>query len=207
MKASLPAGQPVVIDVPVNGRTASQPTFHRMDGCRETRVVTRNETGEPDKERGGVKRRVIKGRGERTRGLAPAVFKYVGGDVITKRNPFTGLTAGERLRYSDRAIDSDPAHYFRMNMLVSRTTDFPNAVIGLLPTMSHGLDDSFCQSPMLGRKGHAAVSQDRQELHDRAEDVQLKLLPRGVADAHRSTRAIPVKFSNLSFDAEMPTGH
>jgi hypothetical protein len=63
--------------------------------------------------------------------------------------------------------------------------DLPDSFVGFLPDILEMFEESPLQGPRLGVLGQAATQGLVEGVHDLAEDVELELAVRRVADTHR----------------------
>ena len=90
----------------------------------------------------------------------------------------------------DGAIERDPGHDLGMGEVLRRAAHFPDARDpGCCQTRFEMLDERALELPGVVALGHVAAARLVQGVHHLAEDVELELPVRGVADAH-GTRAL-----------------
>ena len=101
----------------------------------------------------------------------------------------------------DAAIERDPSHHFRENVVPALAAPLPDAVIGLVPDLGEMFQHRAFQSPALVVElqfGHARLVKGVDQL---AVDVELQLRMRGIADPDRPRAFIAGQPIRLPFQA------
>ena len=78
-----------------------------------------------------------------------------------------------------------------MDEVALRSAHLPDAFVRLAPGTFHELEDHFLERPGRSVRLEPGVARDVQRVEDLAVDVQLELVDRGVADAHRPGVLVP----------------
>ena len=202
VEAALGAGQPVVGAVAIDRSVFVQAA---LDGCHRrgpARIVGRQEAGETDGQRGGIQVVSVVRSAEGAELGLPALFQHIGGDAIAQLAPLGSLAPEQPLGDAGAAVRSEPAHELRVHVVSRRATDLPDPMVRLVPARRHRPDHALDEPPVLRRERRVVVGEQRDEVHDGTEHVQLDLVRREIADAHRATAAIPGEFADLRLRAE-----
>lgn len=91
----------------------------------------------------------------------------------------------ELLRRLDRAVVRDPRHDFRKGEVLGPAAHFPDAFVGSIPDRVEVLQHRALDRPCGFVGLQAADAREVQRVHHFAIDVDLQLVDRAVADAHR----------------------
>src|SRR5262245_33457321 len=105
-----------------------------------------------------------------------------------------------------RAVDSDPRHDFRVCEMLRAAAGLPNALIRLPPDLFQLVRECKLEAPRGTARRNAADVRLMQGVHHLAEDIELELLVRRVADAHRTRTFITRKPWELPFPEKTLTG-
>src|SRR5215470_4362640 len=91
----------------------------------------------------------------------------------------------ETLAAFDGAVERHPGHDLGVRELPRPTAHFPQSLVGRAPDCLQMLDQLQLQVPFGAHRRQAALTALKQRIHDLAENVDLQLLGRSIADAHR----------------------
>src|SRR5580698_6271305 len=86
----------------------------------------------------------------------------------------------------DRAIDRHPCHHLGMSKMPARSTHLPDAFVGFEPMLLDEVHQYENHIPYVLAGFDSIAARDVKGVHDFAIDVELELIMRGIADAHRA---------------------
>ena len=113
-------------------------------------------------------------------------------DRLRGRRP-VGLEArvAADLRELRGAVERDPAHQLRRDVVLRRAAGLPDSLVGVLPDLRGALGLRLHDRPEPARESLASAGVEEDRVEDRAEDVVLSLVERAVPDAHRPRPRVP----------------
>ena len=117
--------------------------------------------------------------------VAGAVLEDVGPDLLGGRAPLL-LQAGiaSDLRQLGRAVERDPAHELRGDVLLRLPARLPDPLVRVAPDLRRALCLGLHDRPEAARQARAVPGVEEDRVEDRAEDVVLPLVEGTVADPH-----------------------
>src|SRR5687768_17044237 len=112
-------------------------------------------------------------------------------DGIARRDPGgerpgKGALPGE----PHAAIDRHPAHQAGVEKFLAAATHFPNSLVRLLPVFADPINEADEVLPKVMRDRRAPFIVEINGVQELAMDVELELIPGGIADANRLRAAI-----------------
>jgi hypothetical protein len=102
-------------------------------------------------------------------------------------------------RALDRAIEGDPRHCLGIGEVLAPAAHLPDAFVGFMPDLLDVLENFELQIPGGLLDPEAALPRLMQRVHHFTVHVELKLVVRGVADAHRLRLLVTVEPRHLPF--------
>ena len=103
----------------------------------------------------------------------------------------------ETLAQLPQPVERDPAHGFRECMETRRMARFPDAVVGAAPDLEQVPADAREHPALDAIERAAGIEVAHHRFQQLAVDVELQLVARGVADAHRLRAAVSGKVRQL----------
>src|SRR5262249_48222478 len=100
-------------------------------------------------------------------------------------------------REPQRAVERAPAHHARIEKLALRTAEFPDARALAPPVFAQPVDQPRKVAPQLERNRLRRPVEDVGAFDQLAENVELELVERGVADAHGSRAAVTFEMAEF----------
>ena len=88
------------------------------------------------------------------------------------------------------AVQRDPAHELRRDVVLGLAARLPDALVGLLPDLRRALGLRLDDRPQPPRQALAAAGVQQDRVQHRAEDVVLALVEGAVADPHRARAGV-----------------
>src|SRR5205823_12895854 len=99
--------------------------------------------------------------------------------------------------HPDRPLHRDPGHEPRVGEALPTAPRLPEALVGLVPGLANPLDDLSELLPGLVGDGLAVLVVQVDGIDQLAVDVELELVGRAVADAHRCRSAVALEVVEL----------
>ncbi len=123
---------------------------------------------------------------KRTNFRVIAVFHDIDINAIAFMSPSGSISRETPLvGESNASIQGDPTHDFGIHKMPTPTTDFPNAFVGQLPVVTHIIEEPTEVHPEIKRNGRAMGVIEIHGVHESSIHVELQLMRRGIANAHR----------------------
>ena len=111
---------------------------------------------------------------------------HIGVDALARLAPLLDRAGQlEHFRASDGAIEGEPGHDLRMGEMLAAAAHLPQAFVGLVPDLRKMHQEFALHRPAGFVCAEAASPRLVQRVHDLAENIELELGVRRVADAHR----------------------
>ena len=124
--------------------------------------------------------------------LADAALEDLRLDLLRGRRPLrleARVTA--HLRELRGAVERDPAHQLRRDVVLRRATGLPDALVGVLPDLGRAFGLRLHDRPEAARESLALPRVEEDRVEDGAEDVVLPLVERAVPDADGTGPGVP----------------
>src|SRR5262245_56710448 len=124
--------------------------------------------------------------------LVPDVSPAVGGpfEVVLLDRPY-------------RTVERDPGHRLGVDEVAAAAADLPDPVVRLAPRLGEMVEQPQLQLPRVRIEGKPVLARLVEAVEYLAVDVELELVARGVADAHRLRALVTVEPRQLEL-AEAP---
>src|SRR5207237_8418019 len=105
------------------------------------------------------------------------------------------------------AIERDPRHHLRMDEVLRLAADLPDALVRLAPDPFEVVEEHLLQLPRVPLELEPVRTRLVERVDHLSEHVDLKLLARGVADAHRSRILVAAEPWQLELREPPPAAH
>ena len=188
-EGSLTTGQPVgggLRVVPEHEAVRDDLLSHAVQGRKEPRVGGGHES-----DQGHLQQRRIHHVGvvvldEGLNLLVVAALHDLVVDAIARLTP-AQLMGREATfpRDPDGAVKGDPAHHLGVDEVLVAAAGLPNTCVGLIPVVREPVDDGNDALPGVVAEQPVAVTDPEHRVEGLTVDVELQLISRAVADAHR----------------------
>ena len=105
------------------------------------------------------------------------------------------------------AVERHPGHHFGMDEMLRRAPDFPDAFVGLAPDFFQMLRKSLADLAAAWRGRQAALARLGHHIGQFAINIELQLLRRAIADAHRTRILVAGQMRQLDFVQPLVAHH
>jgi hypothetical protein len=182
----------------VDHAVAAQPLLDRTQRREHAVVVGRDESHERQQQHRAVEVVGAEGAGERADLLMPRLAQHRLADPIGLSMPALDPVAGlQQVSQVDGPVERHPAHHLAGGVLPSPVPRLPHAGVGLLPRGRGLLGQPQQQSPCGLVDGLELLPVAQRHVQHLTHHVQLRLAPRGVADAHGGAARVAVQVGQL----------
>ena len=190
----------VVIVIAINHAVAHQVLFDGIEGGQPAWVLGADETHQWHQQHRAVEGGAADVLDEMPAFLVPEIFPDIGIDGLPRLVP-TGERGGQGAfrGEADRPVQRHPAHQARMQEMMLLAAHFPDADIALLPGFADLIDHFYRVLPPFVGNGFAVLVDQVHRVHQLAEDIQLHLRIRQIADAHRSCTTMAGQVCEFDF--------
>src|SRR5262245_16156344 len=175
-------------------------TLDHLQRRLHTSVVWRQEADEWNKQRAGVEVARSVTLHESSELAVVALLADLRVDRIAQLAPaLDGTLDLKAFDALDGAVERHPGHDLGVRELPPTAANLPKSLVGLLPNRFQMFDQLVLQVPFGALRRQAAIGTLEQGVHDLAEDIDLQLLGRGIADANWPCPLVAGKSRNLPF--------
>ncbi len=207
---TFPAGQPIDLvrfragGVAIDEHTMLKVRLHGVHGAADPLIVTGEEPDGGQQQRRRVECGATVVLGECSQVVVPRLGQHFRVHSMPDLPPaLDGARQTVLLDGADRPVERDPHHDPGMGEIALGATNFPQAIVRLVPDLLEMPQHAALQRPRLGGLRQAALPCEVQCIHDLAVHVELALPERRIADPHRAGTVVSGQPVGLPFE-QMP---